>query len=134
MAAEASAAAETGEGAAGTADPLLTALLRLIRQLDRPCAEAELRAAAPIPEGGADAACLARVAERLGFAPRLEPVNRWRLRRLDRPTCCSAASLAKCGSCAGGRASTSSWSSRCRARRRPSRRGPRPGWARGPCA
>src|SRR4051794_41804368 len=85
MAAEASAAAETGEGAAGTADPLLTALLRLIRQLDRPCAEAELRAAAPIPEGGADAACLARVAERLGFAPRLEPVNRWRLRRLATP-------------------------------------------------
>src|SRR3954447_11231899 len=85
MAAEASAAAETEEGAAGTADPLLTALLRLIRQLDRPCAEAELRAAAPIPEGGADAACLVRVAERLGFAPRLEPVKRWRLRRLATP-------------------------------------------------
>src|SRR4051795_13127849 len=85
MAAEASAAAETGEGAAGTADPLLTALLRLIRQLDRLCAEAELRAAAPIPEGGADAAWLARVAERLGFAPRLGPVNRWRLRRLATP-------------------------------------------------
>src|SRR3954469_22630352 len=85
MAAEASAAAETEEGAPGTADPLLTALLRLIRQLDRPCAEAELRAAAPVPEGGADAACLGRVAERLGFAPRLEAVKRWRLRRLATP-------------------------------------------------
>ena len=36
-----------------------------------------------------------------------------------RPTCCSAASLVKRGSCAGGRATTSSWSSHCRAGRRP---------------
>src|SRR5690348_10472606 len=83
MAAEAS-AAETEE-AVGSSDPLLTALLRLIRQLERPCSEAELRAAARIPGGGADAACLMRVAERLGFAPRLEPAGRWRLRRLAPP-------------------------------------------------
>jgi hypothetical protein len=70
-------------------DPLLQGLLRLTRQLERPCAEAELKAAAAIPEAGADAACLARLAERLGFAPRLERATKARLGRTPRRSCCS---------------------------------------------
>lgn len=67
------------------ADPMLQALLRLVRQLERPCTEAELRAAAVVPEEGADATCLVRVAERLDMAPRLERATRSRLRHLPTP-------------------------------------------------
>ncbi|HEX8374621.1 MAG TPA: ABC transporter transmembrane domain-containing protein, partial [Geminicoccaceae bacterium] len=66
-------------------DPLLQGLLRLTRQLERPCAEAEIKAAAAVPESGADAACLARLAERLGFAPRLERATKARLGRIPAP-------------------------------------------------
>ena len=44
--------------------------VRLCRQLDRPVTEAELRAAATLPEGGVDLACLTTIAARLGFAVR----------------------------------------------------------------
>ena len=49
-------------------DGLLLAFVRLCRQLERPVTEAELRAAASAPAGGADLACLGHMAERLGFA------------------------------------------------------------------
>ena len=66
-------------------DPLLQALLRLIRQLERPCAEAELRNAVALPEGGADPACLVRVAERVGLSARLEHAGRRRLESTSPP-------------------------------------------------
>jgi ABC-type bacteriocin/lantibiotic exporter with double-glycine peptidase domain len=70
---------------ADRADPLLQALLRLIRQLERPCAEAELRNAVAVPEGGADPACLVRVAERVGLSARLEHAGRRRLESTSPP-------------------------------------------------
>ena len=55
---------------AGQPDGVLLALVRLCRQLDRPVTEAELRAAATLPEGGVDLPCLITIAARLGFGVR----------------------------------------------------------------
>ena len=66
-------------------DGLLLAFVRLCRQLERPVTEAELRSAAPIPDGGADLACLGRVAERLGFAVRTTRLTAAALARLPPP-------------------------------------------------
>ena len=53
-------------------DGVLLAVSRLLHQLDRPVTEAELRAVATVPEGGADLRWLKTVASRLGFAVRLQ--------------------------------------------------------------
>ncbi|HET6466832.1 MAG TPA: peptidase domain-containing ABC transporter [Geminicoccaceae bacterium] len=66
-------------------DALLLGLLRLARQQGRPLSEAELRAAAPVPESGADLRSLLRVAERTGFRARVERVSARRLQRLATP-------------------------------------------------
>ncbi len=78
MDAEPAARTEPAPGPERT-DLLLQALLRLIRQLERPCAEAELRNAVAVPESGADPACLVRMAERVGLSARLEHAGRRRL-------------------------------------------------------
>lgn len=67
------------------ADMLLLALVRLCRQLGRPVSEAELRASAAIPATGADLACLGRLADRLGFMPRIQRLGRRALARLPVP-------------------------------------------------
>ncbi len=85
VAAEASPAQAAEAAGPPRPDPLLQGLLRLTRQLERPCAEAELKAAAAVPETGADPACLARLAERLGFTPRLERATKARLGRAPAP-------------------------------------------------
>ncbi len=66
-------------------DRLLLAFVRLCRQLERPVSEAELRAAASVPAGGADRACLERLAARAGFALRTTRMGARALARLPTP-------------------------------------------------
>src|SRR5215213_7344495 len=66
-------------------DRLLQAFVRLCRQLERPAGEAELRAAASVPAGGVDLACLERMAARAGFALRTTRMNVRALARLPTP-------------------------------------------------
>jgi ABC-type bacteriocin/lantibiotic exporter with double-glycine peptidase domain len=66
-------------------DRLLLAFLRLCRQLERPVSEAELRSLAVVPAGGADPACLGRLAERLGLGIRSVRIGTSTLASLPTP-------------------------------------------------
>ncbi|MFO1049451.1 MAG: peptidase domain-containing ABC transporter [Geminicoccaceae bacterium] len=63
----------------GRADGVLVAAARLLRLLDRQINEAELRAAATLPEAGADLGWLRALAARLGFGLRVQRPNARRL-------------------------------------------------------
>jgi HlyB family type I secretion system ABC transporter len=73
------------ESAGPAPDRVLGALERLTRQLERPFAAAEIRAAVPIPRTGMDLVTLQRAADRLGFKARSEKLTRRRLRHLPTP-------------------------------------------------
>jgi ABC-type bacteriocin/lantibiotic exporter with double-glycine peptidase domain len=59
--------AASADNGGGGHDPLLAAFARLTAMLGRPVGMAEMRAAAPLPEGPVDRRHLARLAHRLGF-------------------------------------------------------------------
>ena len=66
-------------------DGVLLAVSRLLRQLERPVTEAELRAAATLPEAGADLSWLKTVASRLGFTIQLQRLTPRRLGTVPTP-------------------------------------------------
>jgi HlyB family type I secretion system ABC transporter len=81
-------AADAGKRARRTAageDALLQGFQRLCEQLGRPCAEAEIRAAAPLPEAGMDLRCLLVAAKRLGFKVHHERLRRRNLDAIPTP-------------------------------------------------
>ncbi|HEX2253830.1 MAG TPA: ABC transporter transmembrane domain-containing protein, partial [Thermoanaerobaculia bacterium] len=66
-------------------DGLLKGFHRLCQQLGRPYAEAEIRAAAPLPDGGMDLRSLLVVAKRLGFKVHHERLRRRNLDAMPTP-------------------------------------------------
>ncbi|WP_027135958.1 peptidase domain-containing ABC transporter [Geminicoccus roseus] len=81
----AASAEATAERADADHDVLLTAFSRLATMLERPVGMAEMRAAAPMPEGPVDRRHLARMAHRLGFDVAMVKPSARRLRGLPIP-------------------------------------------------
>ena len=73
------------QAAVAPRDALFSGFMRLCGQLDRPLGEAELRAAAPVPEGGMTLEALERAAKRLGFDVETAVSTAQRLRRAEPP-------------------------------------------------
>ena len=81
----AAASIKTVRRPAASGDGLLRAFHRLCQQLGRPYAEAEIRAAAPVPEAGMDLRCLLVAAKRLGFKAHHERLRRRNLDAMPTP-------------------------------------------------
>jgi ABC-type bacteriocin/lantibiotic exporter with double-glycine peptidase domain len=71
--------------AAAPGDPLLMGLIRLAGEQGQSLSLAQLMAAAPVPDAGADLRTLVRIAERVGFRVRVEAASRRRLAKLPTP-------------------------------------------------
>ncbi|MGE3742749.1 MAG: ABC transporter transmembrane domain-containing protein, partial [Geminicoccaceae bacterium] len=85
MAAAAVLAASTPTPDPGGVDGVLLAVGRLLRLLDRPMTDAELRAAVIVPEAGADARWLERLAPRLNLTLRVRRLSPRRLAKAPTP-------------------------------------------------
>ena len=77
--------AGTSRAGGAPADPALAGFLRLCEAVERPIAEAEARAAVPLPEQGVGAGALVRLAERVGLTARVLKTSAGSLMRLPTP-------------------------------------------------